>query len=291
MADRPILSLPPAEATDLSDDAVVLHIVNPNRPLDADKNRIMTRLQLPDFLPDGSVDGVKLTNATVTDVKLAYGINAAKIGGGTVGNTVWSRLANITSDVQAQLNSKVPETRSIFAGNGLTGGGTLTGDRTLGIAAGGVDTPELADDAVTPPKTSFLDQLGAAAKVYMLNVLTSGTTGVFSPSPPLPAGWSITSVAATIDWGAKYGEVTRVNHFFGTTNYMVMCLNGNPDVSDIDFGAQDGTIQLVKIANRQANYFDVLGGIVTINSLADGTADKVQVQSLPVGASLIVVRW
>jgi hypothetical protein len=58
---------------------------------------------------------------TVTDAQLATGINADRIGDGTVTNTVWGRLANVSSDVQAQLNGKAPLAHSHSVSGDLGG--------------------------------------------------------------------------------------------------------------------------------------------------------------------------
>lgn len=55
-------------------------------------------------------------SGTITDSQVATGINANKIGNGVVGNAAFSYLANVTSDIQAQLNGK------------MTPGQTLGGD-------------------------------------------------------------------------------------------------------------------------------------------------------------------
>ncbi len=59
---------------------------------------------------------------TVADVQIASGVNAAKIGGGGVTNTEFGHLANVSSDIQAQINAKAA------ASHGHTAGGDLTGD-------------------------------------------------------------------------------------------------------------------------------------------------------------------
>jgi hypothetical protein len=46
------------------------------------------------------------------------------------------------------------ESRAVNTGTGLTGGGDLSADRTIAIAAGGVGTTQLADSGVTTPKIS-----------------------------------------------------------------------------------------------------------------------------------------
>lgn len=54
-------------------------------------------------------------------------------------------------------SSGVPTTRTITAGTGLTGGGDLSADRTVAIAAGGVGPTQLAATAVTPAAYSAAD--------------------------------------------------------------------------------------------------------------------------------------
>jgi hypothetical protein len=60
-------------------------------------------------------------SGTVTDAQVAAGINATKIGGGTVNNTVWGYLANLTSDAQTQLNGKAAASHSHTASGDVTG--------------------------------------------------------------------------------------------------------------------------------------------------------------------------
>lgn len=53
----------------------------------------------------GGVGATELASGAVTDAKVASGIDATKIGNGDVTNTELSYLANVTSDVQTQLNN------------------------------------------------------------------------------------------------------------------------------------------------------------------------------------------
>ena len=61
-------------------------------------------------------------SGTVANSQIASGVDAAKIGSGTVSNTVFGYLANVTSDIQAQLNGKAASSHS------HTGGGDISGD-------------------------------------------------------------------------------------------------------------------------------------------------------------------
>ncbi|MGC9971760.1 MAG: hypothetical protein ABSE56_14350 [Bryobacteraceae bacterium] len=75
---------------------------------------------------------------TVADAQLATGINANRIGDGTVTNTVWGRLANVSSDVQAQLDGKAPTAHSHALGgdlSGTTAGATVTKIQSLSVSS------------------------------------------------------------------------------------------------------------------------------------------------------------
>jgi hypothetical protein len=58
---------------------------------------------------------------SVANAQLAAGIDAAKIGAGAVSNTKWGYLANVSSDVQAQLNAKAAASHSHTTGGDLSG--------------------------------------------------------------------------------------------------------------------------------------------------------------------------
>jgi hypothetical protein len=71
------------------------------------------------------------------------------LGGTSVGNALFTAAdaaaGRTTLDVP-------PNARQVATGTGLTGGGDLSADRTLSIAAGGVGTTQLADSGVTNAK-------------------------------------------------------------------------------------------------------------------------------------------
>ena len=117
---------------------------------------------------DGTVTTAKIVDSAVTSAKIADGaivdadVNAAaaiaktKIAGtaitaadtGTVTDTM---LAGSITPAKVT-GTAVVQARTITAGTGLTGGGDLSANRTIAIAAGGVGTTELANDAVTTGK-------------------------------------------------------------------------------------------------------------------------------------------
>ena len=60
-------------------------------------------------------------SGTVANGQIASGVDAAKIGSGTVSNTVFGYLANVVSDIQAQLNGKASTTHTHTLGGDVTG--------------------------------------------------------------------------------------------------------------------------------------------------------------------------
>lgn len=76
-----------------------------------------------------------ITDAAVTNAKIATGIDASKLGDGSVSNTEFQRLNGLTGDIQTQIDGKVSNTRNIntAANSGLAGGGDLSADRSLSV--------------------------------------------------------------------------------------------------------------------------------------------------------------
>ena len=75
---------------------------------------------------------------TVQDSQIAAGVNAAKIGAGTVSNAAWGYLAAVQSDVQAQLNGKSAAAHTHTLGGDVTGdiaGTTVAGLQGRAVSA------------------------------------------------------------------------------------------------------------------------------------------------------------
>ena len=86
-----------------------------------------------------SSDTVRVKDLGITDAKVAPGIDAAKIGAGSVSNTEFGYLNGATSNLQAQINS--------ISGSGIS---SLTGDVT-GVGPGAAATT-IANNAITAAK-------------------------------------------------------------------------------------------------------------------------------------------
>ena len=75
-------------------------------------------------------------SGTITDAQVGTGINAAKIGAGTVSNTAFGYLANVVADVQAQLNSKAATNQALVGDAGGTlAATTVTALRNRSVSA------------------------------------------------------------------------------------------------------------------------------------------------------------
>ena len=74
-------------------------------------------------LADTAVTTAKITDANVTSAKIASGIDAVKIGGGTIDNTEFSYLNGVTSAIQTQIDGKAASSHTQAATT--IGGGTI----------------------------------------------------------------------------------------------------------------------------------------------------------------------
>jgi hypothetical protein len=92
-----------------------------------------------------------ITNGAVTDAKIAAGVDAAKIGGGSVSNTEFSYLDGVTGALQGQLDNKQPLDPELSAIAGLSSAADkvpyFTGVGTAALATLTAFARTLLDDA------------------------------------------------------------------------------------------------------------------------------------------------
>ena len=164
------------------------------------------------------LDGV---TATTAELNILDGVTATTaelniLDGVTATTAELNFVDGVTSAIQTQLGAKVPTTRTITAGVGLTGGGDLSADRTIdGVTqitatwqAGTETTESLVSPAkvkaailaLTPPSTTYTDAQARAAQAGH----TSGSIGSYI------VAWNNTATNINRD-GTIAGSNLRVN--------------------------------------------------------------------------------
>jgi hypothetical protein len=143
---------------------------------------------------------------TVTDAQLATGINATRIGAGTVTNTVWGYLANVSSDVQAQLNGKASAVHSHTTGGDLSG--DLSSATVIGIQSRAVSSTAPADGQALV--------WSAGSSAWQPSTVASGGAGMGSQL----GDFGVTRSSSTVlTIGANCSTTTPCNARFGNTVY------------------------------------------------------------------------
>ena len=110
----------------------------------------------------------------------------------------------------------VPSTRIIASGTGLTGGGDLSADRVISIAAGGVGSAELSLTGVTA------GTYGSGSAVPVLTVdatgrVTTVTTAALSVTGFVPTTRTITAGNGLTGGGSLASDITLTADFSATT--------------------------------------------------------------------------
>lgn len=171
---------------------------------------------------DGAASTIISDNLTASRAVISDTTGKINVSGVT--STELSRLSGVTSSVQTQLNSKASTSTTITGTNGLTGGGSLSTNRTI----------EIAPSGVTPARTTFLSSSGANAAIFVGRVNSAGT------ALRLPSGWSSTRLGV-----GRY----RVTHNLGTTGYVVI---GSVNIEE----AQSAAPATVEIEPHESNIFE-----------------------------------
>lgn len=105
--------------------------------------------------------------ATTTEINKLAGLLATtaelnKLAGSTFSATELNYITGVTSAIQTQLNARALASRTLTAGNGLTGGGDLTADRTFTLGTPGSVTSSSANGVTA---TSHTHELATGAVV------------------------------------------------------------------------------------------------------------------------------
>lgn len=154
-----------------------------------------------------------ITNIENADIKAGAAIDASKIADGSVSSTEFQYLANVTSDVQTQINSKLGTSltsANIFVGNGsnVATGVAVSGDITLSnagdaqIASGVIVNADVNASAA-------IDRSKLAAGTASHVVVNDGS-GNFSSEAQLAStkGGTGVSNAGSLTYGANNVTIT-----------------------------------------------------------------------------------
>ena len=110
----------------------------------------------------------------------------------------------------------VPSTRIIASGTGLTGGGDLSADRVISIAAGGVGVTELSLTGVTAGTYGS----GSAVPVLTIDAtgrVTTVTTAALSVTGFVPTSRTVTAGNGLTGGGSLASDITLTANFSSTT--------------------------------------------------------------------------
>lgn len=185
-------------------------------------------------------DGADITTGTISTARIPSGIDAMNIANGSVDNDAYQALANVTGDIQTQIDGKADEVHTHDASDVISG--ILSTDR---IPAG-IDAAKVSSGVVSNAEFDFLDgvtgsiqaQINGKADVahtHDANAIVSGTFAVAR----IPSGISATNIApGTVDSGT-FGHLAGVTSSVQTQLNNKAALTHTHNASDITAGVLD----------------------------------------------------
>jgi hypothetical protein len=159
----------------------------------------------------------KLATITATSTEIN------KLTGATLSTTELNYVTGVTSAIQTQLDTKALASRTLTAGNGITGGGDLSANRTFTLGTPGSVTSSstngvtatshthaLANGAVTTAKLEAAEQM---TTTNVLNATASATLDAVGTYALL----KYTGVGSVASGGTALGAQFRFTNVEGTT--------------------------------------------------------------------------
>lgn len=164
-----------------------------------------------------NVDGATLGGGTVTDAKLAGGISASKLGGGTISNTEFGFLDGASSNLQNQLDGKAPFSHTHDASDIISGllsdvrlssniprlSVTNTFANPLGVTTINQNVLNLTSNAVGGSWINLTNTSNASARSY--NLLSTGSANGEGPGKLLVRDNTAGLVRLTVDTDGDVG--------------------------------------------------------------------------------------
>lgn len=182
------------------------------------------------FLANDAVTAAKIANGTITDAKLAAGIDAVKIGAGDVSNTEFGYLDGVTSAIQTQLGAKISSSEKGAASGVATldGGGKIPASQLpnsvmefQGTWNASTNSPALADGTgnagdVYRVSVAGSQDLGSGSLTYAIGdwVMYSGTIWQKSQNSDIVSGSTPKKETFTLSAGDitnQYIDLTQVS--------------------------------------------------------------------------------
>jgi hypothetical protein len=235
-----------------------------------------------------------IDNEAVTNAKVASGIDAVKIGAGSVDNTEFGYLNGVTSAIQTQLDSKVDENAAITGATKTK----ITFD-AKGLVTSGADatTADIADSTdkryVTDAQATVIGNTsGTNTGDNAVNSLYSGLEA--SKQDTLVSGTNIKTLEGQSLLGS--GNIDLVKGDVGLGN-VDNTSDANKPVSTATQTALDAKTNKLIVTNRQtASYTLVLGDADKLVEMNVATANNLTIPlnssvAFPTGTQILLSQY
>jgi len=231
--------------------------------------------------------GVAFTVGTIPAGDIPSGISAIKISSGLVDNAEFDRLDGVTSNIQTQLDAKVPQTRTLITTAPLTidgvGSADLSANRTLAVSSATAAAPgviqlanHLGGTAAAPTVTGIQETGGPTS--LTIGAIATGAILVRSGGSIIGQTGAAPSGAASGDLSGTYPgpKVIAVTDLAATSFPVGTFANG--DYVAVSGGSVTGNSKILKTPVRLVEIFpSALAGLGLVDGIALAIGDRVLV--------------